>query len=197
MVRALKRALVAGIGLGALLGAAWITVLWFQSRLPATYNVMDYGVHEHGGQVPVVPAAGGSHHVPGARSVADLHGPTGKPDASFTLTASHSEVRLASGYRVDALTFNARSPGPELRVKHGDLVEVALVNEDVASGVTIHWHGVDVPNAEDGVAGVTQDAVLPGQRYVYRFRAEQVGTFWYHSHQVSARRFGMAFSARS
>ncbi len=72
-------------------------------------------------------------------------------------------------------------------MRQGDLVEVTLVNEDIEQGVTIHWHGVDVPNAEDGVAGVTQDAVLPGQRYVYRFRAEQVGTFWYHSHQVSSK----------
>ena len=78
-------------------------------------------------------------------------------------------------------------PGPELRVKEGDLVEVTLVNEDVEQGVTIHWHGVDVPNAEDGVAGVTQDAVLPGERHVYRFRVDQVGTFWYHSHQISAK----------
>ena len=45
---------------------------------------------------------------------------------------------------------------------HGDLVEVTLRNEDVDGGVTVHWHGVDVPNAEDGVAGVTQDAVMPG-----------------------------------
>ena len=61
-----------------------------------------------------------------------------------------------------------------------------LRNEDVGVGVTIHWHGVDVPNAEDGVAGVTQNAVLPGESYAYRFRAEQVGTFWYHTHQVSS-----------
>ena len=53
--------------------------------------------------------------------------------------------------------------------------------------MTIHWHGIDVPNAEDGVAGVTQDAVRPGERYVYRFRAEQVGTFWYHTHQASSK----------
>ena len=52
--------------------------------------------------------------------------------------------------------------------------------------MTIHWHGVDVPNAEDGVAGVTQNAVLPGQSYTYRFRVHQVGTFWYHTHQVSS-----------
>ena len=72
-------------------------------------------------------------------------------------------------------------------MRQGDLVEVTLENEDIAQGVTIHWHGIDVPNAEDGVAGVTQDAVLPGERYVYRFRAEQVGTFWYHTHQASSK----------
>jgi FtsP/CotA-like multicopper oxidase with cupredoxin domain len=53
--------------------------------------------------------------------------------------------------------------------------------------VSIHWHGVDVPNAEDGVAGVTQDAVPPGGSHVYRFRPDRAGTFWYHTHQVSAK----------
>ena len=72
-----------------------------------------------------------------------------------------------------------------LRATEGDLVEVTLVNDDVADGATLHWHGVDVPNAADGVAGVTQDAVMPGEEFVYRFVADQVGTFWYHSHQVS------------
>jgi FtsP/CotA-like multicopper oxidase with cupredoxin domain len=52
--------------------------------------------------------------------------------------------------------------------------------------VTVHWHGVDVPNASDGVAGVTQDAVPPGGRFVYRFRATQAGSFWYHSHQAAS-----------
>jgi FtsP/CotA-like multicopper oxidase with cupredoxin domain len=84
------------------------------------------------------------------------------------------------------MTFDGIAPGPELRAKQGDLVEVTVSNEDIDQGVTIHWHGVDVPNAEDGVAGVTQDAILPGERHTYRFRAEQVGTFWYHSHQVSS-----------
>jgi FtsP/CotA-like multicopper oxidase with cupredoxin domain len=56
----------------------------------------------------------------------------------------------------------------------------------VPSGVTLHWHGIDVPNAEDGVAGVTQDAVMVGSKHVYRFRAEQPGSYWYHSHQVSS-----------
>ncbi len=71
-------------------------------------------------------------------------------------------------------------------MREGELVEVTLRNRDVDDGVTIHWHGVDLPNAEDGVAGVTQDAVPPGGSHVYRFRADQVGTFWYHAHQASA-----------
>src|SRR5690606_3272415 len=74
----------------------------------------------------------------------------------------------------------------ELRVSQGELVEVTLVNEDVAAGVTLHWHGYDVPNGEDGVAGVTQNAVLPGEQFVYRFVAEDAGTYWYHTHQSSA-----------
>src|SRR6185312_5194449 len=86
----------------------------------------------------------------------------------------------------DALTFNGVLPGPELHVHVGDLVQVTLVNRNVGAGVTIHWHGVDVPNAEDGVAGVTQNAVLPGERFVYRFRPDRAGTFWYHAHQVSS-----------
>ncbi len=84
------------------------------------------------------------------------------------------------------LSFNGTVPGPELHVREGELVEVTLRNRDVAGGVSVHWHGVDVPNGEDGVAGVTQDAVPPGGVHVYRFRAEQVGTFWYHAHQASA-----------
>ena len=60
-----------------------------------------------------------------------------------------------------------------------------FVNESVAAGATLHWHGIDVPNAADGVAGITQDAVPVGGRYVYRFEATDAGTYWYHSHQVS------------
>jgi FtsP/CotA-like multicopper oxidase with cupredoxin domain len=49
--------------------------------------------------------------------------------------------------------------------------------------VTIHWHGLDVPNADDGVAGITQDAVKPGGTFEYRFQVDQVGTYWFHSHE--------------
>lgn len=147
------------------------------------YGSLDYG----GGSAPFAPA--GKHHGGGAGvSVAELRGPRVEtPDARFRLTARKATIRLASGRSVDALTFDGRVPGPELRVRRGELVEVTLVNADVDAGVSVHWHGVDVPNAEDGVSGVTQDAVVSGGRYTYRFRARQVGTFWYHSHQVASR----------
>ena len=67
----------------------------------------------------------------------------------------------------------------------GQLVEVHVRNADVSGGIAIHWHGVDVPNAEDGVAGVTQNAIEPGHDYTYRWVAPHAGTFWYHSHQMS------------
>jgi FtsP/CotA-like multicopper oxidase with cupredoxin domain len=176
------------VAVGTLLVVAVVGVLgwaWWNSRLPETYNVMDYGAHDFGGgQVP----AGHEGHHGGAATVADLKGPQGgSPDARFALTAAHGKIRLASGRQLDGLTFDGRSPGPELRVRQGDLVEVTLENRDVEQGVSIHWHGIDVPNAEDGVAGVTQDAVLPGGRYTYRFRTTQRGTFWYHTHQVSSK----------
>jgi FtsP/CotA-like multicopper oxidase with cupredoxin domain len=151
---------------------------WWNSRLPATYDLMAYAVRDDGGGRHMA-AMGGRVRVDALRA------PAGDADRRFTLVARTADVRLASGRVVHALTFGGRAPGPELRVRQGDLVEVKLENADVRDGVTIHWHGVDVPNAEDGVAGVTQDAVLPGQSYTYRFRASRAGTFWYHSHQAS------------
>ena len=169
--------------------ALLVANMWWDSRLPSSYSAMEMGEPDFGGgAVPAGYPADGGHPDPDAgTSLASLTGPTGPPDAHFTLTARSAAIELPSGRTVKALTFDGTVPGPELRVREGDLVEVTLVNEDVASGVSIHWHGVDVPNAEDGVAGVTQDAVPPGGRHVYRFRPDRAGTFWYHTHQVSSK----------
>jgi FtsP/CotA-like multicopper oxidase with cupredoxin domain len=122
-----------------------------------------------------------------ALSVTDLRTPAdiAVPVRSFTLTARQETVTLPSGVSVEAWTFGSL-PGPELRVRQGDLVQVTLENRDIADGVTLHWHGYPVPNAEDGVAGVTQDAVAPGESFTYRFVADVAGTYWYHAHQVSS-----------
>ncbi|MGF6832981.1 FtsP/CotA-like multicopper oxidase with cupredoxin domain [Paenarthrobacter sp. TE4293] len=103
----------------------------------------------------------------------------------YELTARVEQVTLPSGQSTEAWTFGSL-PGPALEAELGEVMEVVLKNRDVAAGVTLHWHGYDVPNAMDGVAGATQDAVMPGQSMTYRFTAAQSGTYWYHTHQDSA-----------
>jgi FtsP/CotA-like multicopper oxidase with cupredoxin domain len=173
-----------------------LAYLWQQSRVPSTYSVMDMGYLDYGGGSRAAPALhggqqamtgmGGDHAMPATRSVADLTVGTDRPaDKVVDLTARKGTVRLASGRTVDGYTLNGSSPGPLIEVTQGQLLEVRLRNANVPDGITLHWHGIDVPNAEDGVAGVTQDAVLARQEHTYRFVAEQAGTYWYHSHQVS------------
>jgi FtsP/CotA-like multicopper oxidase with cupredoxin domain len=188
------RTVAAGAAAVAVLGPlAWF---WQTSLLPEVYSPMSVGYPDHGGG-PAGTPGGAAHqrhaaheahagHVMGGASVADLVPDPARPaDIAVTLTARKQRFRLASGHLVDGYTLNGESPGPVIQATTGQLVQVRLVNESVPAGVTLHWHGVDVPNAEDGVAGVTQDAVRVGAEYTYRFVAKQTGTFWYHSHQVS------------
>jgi len=91
---------------------------------------------------------------------------------------------------VKKLTITARQDGDRLsfdpnviHLQQGDVLDATLVNQLPDTSVTIHWHGLDVPNAYDGVPGITQDAVKPGGRFEYRFQVNQVGTYWYHSHE--------------
>jgi FtsP/CotA-like multicopper oxidase with cupredoxin domain len=169
--------------------------LWWSSLMPGEYSVMDMGHADLGGGPDLAPAAGhgaghGSPHgAAGALGVVDIATLVAEPDAPadvrLDLTAREETFALASGRKVTGYTLNGSSPGPTVRAVEGDLVEVRLTNANVPEGITLHWHGVDVPNAMDGVAGVTQDAVPEGETFTYRFVADQVGTYWYHSHQVS------------
>ncbi|SDI72716.1 Multicopper oxidase with three cupredoxin domains (includes cell division protein FtsP and spore coat protein CotA) [Actinokineospora alba] len=158
------------------------------STLPGSYNMAEHGgvAHAAGGHSSdgISPVA--YSPVPG-KPITELTGPKdGVPDKKFTLTARTTEITLPSGAKIHGWTYDGSVPGPLLRVRQHELVEVELLNADVEAGVSLHWHGVDVPNAEDGVPGLTQDAVRPGGRHVYRFRAPDVGSYWYHSHQVSS-----------
>jgi FtsP/CotA-like multicopper oxidase with cupredoxin domain len=110
--------------------------------------------------------------------------PSAAPVKTFELTAEERTIDTGAGRTVQAWTYNGTIPGPELRVRQGDRVVVHLKNR-LSEGVTIHWHGVELPNSEDGVAGLTQDAVPPGGEFTYDFIATKPGTYWYHSHQFS------------
>ncbi len=162
-----------------------LAYLWQASLVPKHYSVMQMGYVDTGGGPQAGSAGHSGHGGAGSVSVETLVAdPARKADQTFDLVAA--EATLPIGDRsVPGYTLNGTSPGPTLTVKQNELVEVRLRNESVSDGITLHWHGLDVPNAMDGVAGVTQDAVLEGGEFVYRFVAEQVGTYWYHSHQVS------------
>jgi FtsP/CotA-like multicopper oxidase with cupredoxin domain len=169
--------------------------LWWSSLMPDEYSVMDMGQADLGGGPDLAPAAGhgaghgpahGGSGAPGEVDIVTLGADTDAPaDVRLDLTAREETFALASGRKVSGYTLNGSSPGPTVRAVEGDLVEVRLTNANIPAGITLHWHGVDVPNAMDGVAGVTQDAVSEEETFTYRFVADQVGTYWYHSHQVS------------
>jgi FtsP/CotA-like multicopper oxidase with cupredoxin domain len=171
---------------------AW---MWQASRLPAAYSVMDMGYLDFGGGAQPDPSidghsshgeGDGHHHYSGpARSITDLVADPSRPADVRVDLVTRQEVLTIGGRSIAGFTVNGTSPGPEIRARQGQLIEVHLRNESVTAGVALHWHGVDVPNAMDGVAGVTQDAVPVGGEFTYRFVADRAGSFWYHSHQVS------------
>ncbi|WP_051399909.1 multicopper oxidase family protein [Haloechinothrix halophila] len=94
--------------------------------------------------------------------------------------ANVREIDLG-GPIVKTWVYGDRLPGKELRVRAGEPVEVRLKNHLPADS-TIHWHGLRIANAMDGVPGVTQDPVRPGEEYRYVITPPDAGTFWLHSH---------------
>lgn len=172
------RLLGAGVAAMVVAGAGWV---WAGSLLPDSYQMTAMGYPDFGGG----PSSGGHGQHDGGIDITTLVPDPDRPaDVSFDLVARAARVELPGVPAFDGYTLNGETPGPTLRAREGELVEVTLRNENVAAGTTLHWHGVDLPNAMDGVAGVTQDAVPPGGVHTYRFVA-QAGTYWYHSHQVS------------
>ena len=85
--------------------------------------------------------------------------------------------------------YNGLVSGPEIRVRQGQPFK-ALLKNNLDEGTTIHWHGLRVPNAMDGVPHLTQDPVEPGQAFRYEFTPADAGTFWYHPHQRSFEQVG-------
>jgi FtsP/CotA-like multicopper oxidase with cupredoxin domain len=105
------------------------------------------------------------------------------PDGFRLLRARTGSARLRGGEQAATSIwgYDGTAPGPVLRVKRGEEVRVRLVN-DLPEATTLHWHGVRLPNAMDGVPHLTQPPVAPGASFDYRFPAPDAGTFWYHPH---------------
>jgi FtsP/CotA-like multicopper oxidase with cupredoxin domain len=100
----------------------------------------------------------------------------------FNIVAKEGTHQLNKETSVNALTFNGSVPGSQIRVKQGEKVKINLKNE-LSEPVSIHWHGITVPNNMDGIPGVTQNAVQPGESFTYEFTPEDPGTYMYHTHQ--------------
>jgi FtsP/CotA-like multicopper oxidase with cupredoxin domain len=128
---------------------------------------------------------------PAARLARELRGayperaaPTGAV-RTFDVEARAAELPLIDGGKLRVWAYNGQVPGPELRIRLGDTLRVRFTNK-LAEPTTIHWHGVRVPNAMDGVPHVTQPPVEPGGTFTYEFTPKDAGTFWFHPHVRSS-----------
>src|SRR5215813_11664667 len=107
--------------------------------------------------------------VPSARGAAGA--------AEFNLTAAPSRWPIVGGSHpaTDVWSYGNRIPGPDIRVRQGEPVRVVVDNR-LQEATTVHWHGVRLPNAMDGVPGLTQPAIEAGKSFTYEFTPPDAGT---------------------
>jgi FtsP/CotA-like multicopper oxidase with cupredoxin domain len=106
--------------------------------------------------------------------------PTGRV-VQVELVLSEFEWEVRPGQKLPAIGFNGAVPGPVIRATEGDTLEIVLVNRS-GQVTSLHPHGMHLPYEMDGVPGITQPAVEPGETFVYRFVASHAGTYMYHPH---------------
>lgn len=105
--------------------------------------------------------------------------------APRTLTPAPAQRAAAGESALPVWAYDGLVPGPVLRHRRGDWVDIDLHNR-LPDATTVHWHGIRLPNAMDGVPHLTQDPIAPGARFRYRFRLPDSGTYWYHPHLGTA-----------
>jgi len=107
----------------------------------------------------------------------------------FDLVIAETPVNFTGRPRL-ATTINGSIPAPTLRWREGDTVTLRVTNR-MSVPTSIHWHGIILPYQMDGVPGVSYPGIAPGETFVYRFKVQQSGTFWYHSHTGFQEQTGM------
>ena len=108
----------------------------------------------------------------------------------FRLTAHVFKRQIAPNKTIDVWGFNGSAPGPTIQVTQGDKVRVVFKNE-LPEASSLHWHGFEDQIGYDGMPGVSQEPVRPGQSFSYNFTIKQEGTYFYHSHMAMQELAGM------
>jgi len=110
---------------------------------------------------------------------------------AFKLVAAPGRVPLVGAPHGETAiwSYNGQLPGPEIRIPQGERLRV-LVENQLPEETTVHWHGIRLPNAMDGVPHLTQKPIAPGESFLYEFDCPDAGTFWYHPHQRSFAQVG-------
>ena len=114
------------------------------------------------------------------------------PDTKdYRLAAKPATVNLTGkGYPDTGVwAYGGTVPGPELRVRQGEPVRIVVSNA-LGEDTTVHWHGIRLPNAMDGVPRLTQNPIRPGESFTYEFTPPDAGTFWYHPHADTLQQLG-------
>ena len=111
----------------------------------------------------------------------------------FHLIAEPVKREFAPGMMVNCWGYNGQTPGPTIEAVEGDKVRIYVTNK-LPEPTTVHWHGMIVPNGMDGVAGLTQPAIDPGQTFKYEFTVRDPATYMYHPHYDEMTQMAMGMS---
>ena len=111
----------------------------------------------------------------------------------FRLVAEPVKHEVAPGMIINAWGYNGRTPGPVIEAVEGDRVRIFVTNK-LPERTTVHWHGVLLPNGMDGVGGLTQPHIAPGETWVYEFTLRQHGVLMYHPHSDEMVQMAMGMS---
>jgi len=108
----------------------------------------------------------------------------------YDLTAAPVQWEIEPGKRVNAWVYNGQLPGPQIRVREGDRVRINVKN-NLEESTAMHFHGLEVPNDQDGVPYITQAPIKPGGSHTYEFTVPNAGSHMYHSHHNAAKQVGL------
>src|SRR5437016_3840372 len=174
-----RNVLVAGATVG---GAAMLASRAIASQVDEKNEAWDKSSAGDRDMKPLAPAAAGTDYrpviTPGGSTL-----PWKVVDGAkvYHLIAEEVDHEFAPGLRARCWGFNGRVHGPTIEAVEGDLVRVYVTNK-LPAATSIHWHGIILPNGMDGVSGLTQTPIKPGETFKYEFTLKQHGTHMYHSH---------------